>query len=322
MFYQIDFGTPWEGLIGGRGIIYTTSDGGARWTVSYRGPAAIYAFDFLSGRTVWALGAKTLLQSRDGGRSWAVAAVNEPSLAQVQFINSRTGYAVRGNGGVPSLYSGAHGLLATRDGGKHWAPVTGLQAVDAVSFASPSVGWAATPTELLRTDNGGRKWTAVRHFRESSTAVAAVSADAWLLVLGPAAAGHGPYTLYRVTDSGRRMAASAANPYFYPHSPAAKGAPDANLTGWSTRGATAWLIANSPIGSEQYLWSYSGDGGRHWSFRGPIRGAYLYGSPNAVQPLAIDFARPNDGWMVQNHAGHGELWRSTDAGLTWRRTPM
>lgn len=186
-------------------------------------------------------------------------------------------------------------------------PIEDMQSVNSVSFASPTIGFAVTPTELLYTHNGGHAWAVVRRFRLGITFVrSANTSTAWLLALGAAATGHGPYTLYRVTRSGRSMSVLAENPYFHPHSSTASGVPNANLAGWSSSGATAWLIASLPIGRGQYLWSFTANGGHSWSSRGTIRGAYEYYDGN-FQPLSMDFTTSHHGWMVSNQDGRGEL---------------
>lgn len=317
---QITFIDAQSGFIGGEGLIYSTMDQGKRWQISYRGQSTIYSFHFLDARIGWAIGTHALLRTTNGGRSWTTVSKTEPPLSQVHFLTPRIGYAIRRTDGIPNLYSGNKGLLVTRDGGRVWTPVPHMQTVDSMTFASSAVGWAATPTELLYTQNGGQTWSIVHHFKLGSTSIRFAGKGAiWLLALNGAVAGHGSYVLYRMTN--RTMKVVAENPYFHVHSPYSKGVPDANLTGWSSHGNTAWLITSSPIGNGPYGWSYSADGGKSWSYRGTIRGAYEY-SRNRIEPLSIDFLIPAVGWMVSNHAGHGELWNSDNTGITWHRVTL
>ena len=317
---QITFANNREGVIGGKGIIYTTTDGGAHWRVSYRGKAIIYSFDFLNARFGWALGTHTLLFTTNGGQSWAPISSAEPPLSQVQFITPRIGFGIHGTGGTPDLYSGSKGLLETSDGGKHWTTVPRMQTVDSVTFVSSTIGFAVSPTKLLYTQNGGHTWVMVRRFRLGITLTRRASTNAvWLLALNGVAAGHGSYLLYRVTK--HTMTVVAQSPYFFPHSLKTKGVPDGNLTGWSSRGDTVWLIASLPIGNSPYEWSYSTNGGQSWSQRGTIQDVHEY-NYNQLEPLSLDFPTPDAGWMVSNNANHGVLWKSANAGISWHTVDL
>jgi photosystem II stability/assembly factor-like uncharacterized protein len=77
----------------------------------------------------------------------------------LRFLDAKTGFAVQ------STASGDHRLLRTADG-KTWAPVgTVEQHRSDYQFVSPTVGFVSAAGEILRTSDGGKKWTSVYQCR-------------------------------------------------------------------------------------------------------------------------------------------------------------
>jgi photosystem II stability/assembly factor-like uncharacterized protein len=108
-------------------------------------------------------------RSADGGRSWTAirgrAAALLAAAGPVRFLDGRVGVALRGDT-----------LVRTTDGGRSFRPVAAVPVLDAteefgpddeplergsfdLSFSDRLHGLVMTTSGLLRTDDGGRRWT-------------------------------------------------------------------------------------------------------------------------------------------------------------------
>jgi photosystem II stability/assembly factor-like uncharacterized protein len=93
--------------------LYTTSDGGATWTMT-SSPTGTQ--DFITGDTGWAL-SRDLFHTTDGGQTWTlVKTVNWDG--QFSFVSDTFGWAVaRAASDAGTLFA----LVQTIDGGKTWS---------------------------------------------------------------------------------------------------------------------------------------------------------------------------------------------------------
>ena len=144
-------------VVGERGHILVSADGGASWTQA-RVPvrALLTAVHMHDERTGWAVGHDAaILRTGDGGSTWRMvhhAPEEERPLLDVWFRDERTGFAV-----------GAYGyFLATEDGGDTWTSRTigeddfHLNAL--VPAGSQRLFIAAEAGVVYRSDDGGETW--------------------------------------------------------------------------------------------------------------------------------------------------------------------
>ncbi len=144
-------------VVGERGHVLVSADGGANWRQS-RVPvrALLTAVHMHDARIGWAVGHDGLvLRTGDGGLNWSVAhhaPEEERPLLDVWFRDERVGFAV-----------GAYGyFLGTTDGGRTWKPRT----IDKDDFhlnvivpAGPSrLFIAGEAGSIYRSDDGGDTW--------------------------------------------------------------------------------------------------------------------------------------------------------------------
>jgi photosystem II stability/assembly factor-like uncharacterized protein len=172
---QISFSDRDHGwIVGQKGSILSTDDGGNNWTVqrnlphqmsveaisnvsatgSPDSPAPdLYGVYFQDKRKGWIVGNRaTILFTNDGGDTWLPARVqgtlpgdNQTTFTQVQFINNDVGWIVGKNGNI----------LRSSDGGETWVPqFSGTsQVLYTIAMDGETSGWAAGAADtLLRYD--------------------------------------------------------------------------------------------------------------------------------------------------------------------------
>ncbi len=143
-------------VIGGRGQIFGTTDGGQTWidqSINTLADMRAVVFQGETGVIVGAFG--YIFHSIDGGRNWNEASrgVLQEGLWEVSFSDDRYGVAV-GDDGI---------ILRTTDGGLTWnrqsTPTT--QVLMGVDFNGPLLGIAAGNRVALRTNDGGENWNII-----------------------------------------------------------------------------------------------------------------------------------------------------------------
>lgn len=137
--------------------------------VNVKEDLALTAVHFVSPDEGWVAGGATsmnggvILHTSDGGITWETQ-LGDPASADraydhLRFLDAKTGFAVQ------STASGDHRLLRTTDG-KTWAPAGIVkQHRSDYAFVSPTVGFVSAGDEILRTSDGGKKWTPVYECR-------------------------------------------------------------------------------------------------------------------------------------------------------------
>ena len=154
-------------VVGERGHVLTSNDGGARWTQAQVPTRALLtAVHMHDERIGWAVGHDAvILRTGDGGATWRMvhhAPEEERPLLDVWFRDDRTGFAV-----------GAYGyFLATRDGGDTWTsraiseddfhlnalvPAEGKR-TESQRPDSQQLYIAAEAGVVYRSDDGGGTW--------------------------------------------------------------------------------------------------------------------------------------------------------------------
>ena len=146
-------------IIGARGLIETTVDGGKTWNPrSSRTSTSLRGIAFLDARRGWVVGDRGEIRSTDdGGATWnPQASGTQENLQAIDIQNSTTIWAV-----------GRRGMAIVSRGGKTWKAVhIGDGAADffSIRFATPRVGWVAgrsgSESLIWATVDGGANWTA------------------------------------------------------------------------------------------------------------------------------------------------------------------
>ena len=194
--YRPSFATPADGWAlaaeGGTTGLALTHDGGRRWAplpdpCPRAVPVAVAALTARSAELVCASGnaatnmeSKAVLRTRDAGRSWRTLAVAAPPGAPPAGVGAHGLPAVGVMPGMTMLPGGRgwlwadRGRLAATSDGVSWHTVTrafqpDVDVVRSVDFLDGRTGyaldWRDGATRLLRSDDGGRTWTAVHAWR-------------------------------------------------------------------------------------------------------------------------------------------------------------
>jgi photosystem II stability/assembly factor-like uncharacterized protein len=196
-FWDATHGIVLGDAVEGHMAVFTTEDGGERWTRRETPPALEGEGAFAASGTcliahgtgeAWfgtgGRGAARVFHSTDGGRSWTVAATpirNDSANAGIfslAFADARHGIAVGGDYSQPE--ASAHNIAITSDGGQTWvepagAPPAGFRS--AVLYLPDARLWIATGTSGSDlSSDGGQTW---RRFDSGAfNALAFVSRDA------------------------------------------------------------------------------------------------------------------------------------------------
>jgi hypothetical protein len=128
----VDFVSATDGFaLSGRGVLWTTRDGGATWQAGRRftpapgaidGPAPPMVVDFVDRHFGFvASGPRTIFRTRDGGRRWQrlrFACRHNDYLGGLAFASRREGFAACG--GQPATAMQFQRYSVTHNGGTSW----------------------------------------------------------------------------------------------------------------------------------------------------------------------------------------------------------
>ncbi len=255
--------------------------------------------------------------------------------------------AVAGAPGDPRVYyagAASGGIWKSGDGGLNWQPVFDGQPVQsigalAVAPSDPNVVWAGTGEAFIRSNislgwgvfrstDAGKTWT--RAGLDATGRIARIAVHpsdpdvALVAALGHAYGPQADRGVYRTADGGKTWdrvlfvndSTGAIDVVIDPVNPRI-----AYAATWQIEIHT-WGRVSGGAGSG--IWK-STDGGRTWT---RLTGSGLPAQPFGKVGLAIAPSNPNrvyalietaDGNPVDGRdAGDGELWRSDDAGSSWR----
>jgi photosystem II stability/assembly factor-like uncharacterized protein len=151
-------------MVGDRGKIFMSVDGGTTWESVHSGTkSALASVCFPDGRNGWAVGQSgTILHSGDGGRTWAAQSAGvDAYFLDVDFLDRNHGIVV-GAGAT---------VLTTRDGGATWEPSpfktsTGLfenlNLFAAAMMDTRSICIVGDMGRIFVSEDGGNSWSETR----------------------------------------------------------------------------------------------------------------------------------------------------------------
>ena len=269
-------------------LVIHTADGGATWEVQLEADqlpddrAQLYAVDFVSATTGWAVGSEGLIvKTTDGGVTWTVQESGIwPRLSSVAFLDASTGWAA-GDVGT---------ILRTVDGGVTWSPQAAgtSEGLTALTFVSPTSGWAVGDHGVvLRTVDAGSTWVA----QESGTTTGLTDVD----FVSPTEGWTGGESLHTTTAG---AVWSLQSPCTTRQDLSSVDFVDL-LTGWAV-GAAGTIV-------------HTADAGVSWA---------VQASGTSETLSSVEFVDARNGWAVGGTAAFGETQRriilhTRDGGLTW-----
>lgn len=132
--------------------------------MNYKGDIQFTDVFFVTADVGWVTGSagggqggSVILNTRDGGKTWNTQfgdpESSDPAIGQLYFLDERHGWATRKS-------SGDHLLLRTSDGETWEEAGTIAQHRAGYVFVSRTTGFVATGPQVLRTQDGGRRWAA------------------------------------------------------------------------------------------------------------------------------------------------------------------
>lgn len=140
-------------IVGDRGLILVSTDGGATWREQHSGSDAQLFHLSLRGDRGWVVGTGgVILHTDNGGRNWYPqrSGVND-DLNRVYMVTDRIGLITGDNGT----------LLRTENSGATWERVTlnVREPLFGMSFIDNKTGWVVGyKGRIIRTYDGGRNW--------------------------------------------------------------------------------------------------------------------------------------------------------------------
>jgi len=157
-FYRIfmaDNNTGW--IIGGKGKIKKTTDGGKSWTEQQSGTTqTLWSLFFVNSSTGWVSGSNnTILRTTDGGTSWKNISIQSDTAKTFTAIH----FADNNNGWVVSNYGQVY---HTANAGQSWTKQAkwDMNVPGIISFVDSQTGYVKplVGNYLLKTSNGGKSW--------------------------------------------------------------------------------------------------------------------------------------------------------------------
>ena len=174
---QAQFIGPEGWIVGAKGQVAHTRDGGRSWAVQTvpfvirswpAVPPDLGGVCFIDPRRGWACAdfynAPCVWRTTDGGITWdtmSLSGLKYGNLhsSKIRFGDQMHGWLVRGYLGIGNPVAGSGDILATTDGGQSWTKQDSSNAWSSVWTASPSKCWVVSlEGTIARTTNGGTTW--------------------------------------------------------------------------------------------------------------------------------------------------------------------
>jgi photosystem II stability/assembly factor-like uncharacterized protein len=164
-------------VVGRRGLILNTRDGGKTWRSQKTGTYHnLFDVHFINSRNGWAIGEwATILHTTDGGKKWKVLSTGQDMTNKNLYSSVKMPEEFHSMGGdviLNSIYFadpnhgwtvGEFGIIwHTSDGGKTWVSQQspgGEKTLYKVYFTEPNRGWiVGIDGIILYTNDGGKDW--------------------------------------------------------------------------------------------------------------------------------------------------------------------
>jgi photosystem II stability/assembly factor-like uncharacterized protein len=164
--YLYAFNTRRIIVIGDRGIVMQTRDGGERWDIQKYAGGAMQVFRSLSfGDSLNGMMAGrspgTIMRTSDGGKNWNLLFSDATKIfTTIVYLNKNVALAC-GQKSAPE--PDADYVIRTTDGGTTWTDIPSPlhRYVLDMTFADSSVGLASGQYGIMRSTDGGLSWTLV-----------------------------------------------------------------------------------------------------------------------------------------------------------------
>ena len=132
-------------VVGDRGSIFATSNGGKTWTRQVSGTTQrLRGIDFLDTQRGWAVGSwNTILATEDGGLNWRLLTEERPVFpASVRFVDEKIGW----------MAGLAGELHRTEDGGRTWTEQRGIgsRGISGLAVVDADYAWIGGARASLR----------------------------------------------------------------------------------------------------------------------------------------------------------------------------
>jgi len=296
-FEDVDFVSATVGwAVGTPGAIYTTVNGGQKWTERpYGGNDWLTGVDFIDSETGWVIGTynegvpAVILHTEDGGRHWVYQTnpTDTDVFTDVKFATAKTGCIV-----------GRYGtILRTTDGGDTWVQVSSgtTSGLGSVVLRGSGVGYAfGSSGRMLKTTDFGATWAPLPRAttKDLRSASFVSSTKGWIVGAGG--------LILKTTNGGGSWVRQT------PHIAQALAGVDFvdGLHGWAVGGKGAIVRTTN--------------GGKTWAVQRSGTKAFLF---------AVDARSSVKGWVVgeldrppgSTPWAYGVIFRTVNSGVTWTR---
>lgn len=145
-----------DGWYVANGRIFSTTDTGKRWVLSYQGPTCVVSVDFINAKQGWALGspdgsAAPMLRTFNGGKSWI--AMHIPGGlrgGEIQFSSPSVGWGLTTTGGR---------LMRSINGGQTWSALASPSGTQTMCADSDGVWLGLENGTVFSKSDKSSTWT-------------------------------------------------------------------------------------------------------------------------------------------------------------------
>jgi hypothetical protein len=328
----VSFVDPEHGFIGGKGGIWSTSDGAHTWRRIWEGPQRVVTLDAVDADHLWASVARRdgrdaeLLRTIDSGAHWNV--LEKGTLyGELALTSTTSGWAIAAPAPATTVdepFLVQEGpVVRTVDDGDTWrAAGTTAQSICSVD---ENTAWVASGGIVRRTLDAGATWTTERLYErgwwDAATIRCADESTAWDLVWSGGAMSQQPYIASRTLDGVTWT--PLLHEAEFPPPPGVhgfRGEIDAYSGPFAVTGAANAVFAGSSPAEGRVSVTRTSNSGITFTHTqiGEIRDERI------TEPLGMSFTAWADGWLLVGQPGTDEtrLWHTSDGGSSWVKLPL